>query len=172
MEKTTTRKFKWFWAWQDEAEEAWLQELSQQGRHLSSVGNPTVYDFESGEPADFVYRLDYRSHFKMNKENYLQLFRDVSLALFPQGCQTRRGTGNLHGCGIKNQQVPALAGLPGDIDAALVHGTDHYARAVPAFYHYPNIYPQYLCPHPDLDQDQSIKKNLTPTGVRGESQLV
>jgi len=77
MEKTTTRKYKWFWAWQDEAEEAWLQEMSQQGWHLSSVGVPTVYDFEPGEPADFVYRLDYRSHFKMDKEDYLQLFRDA-----------------------------------------------------------------------------------------------
>ena len=77
MEKTSIRKFKWFWAWQDEAEEAWLEEMSQQGWHLSSVGIPTVYDFESGEPADIVYRLDYRSHFKMEKEDYLQLFRDA-----------------------------------------------------------------------------------------------
>ena len=77
MEKTTTRKFKWFWAWQDEAEEAWLRGMSQQGWHLSSVGIPTVYDFESGEPADIVYRLDYRSPSKMDKEDYLQLFRDA-----------------------------------------------------------------------------------------------
>ena len=77
MEKTSIRKFKWFWAWQDEAEEAWLEEMSQQGWHLSSVGIPTVYGFESGEPADIVYRLDYRSYFKMDNEDYLELFRDA-----------------------------------------------------------------------------------------------
>jgi hypothetical protein len=77
MEKTTIRKYKWFWAWQDEAEEAWLREMSQQGWHLSSVGIPTVYDFESGEPEDVVYRLDYPSYAKMDKEDYLQLFRDA-----------------------------------------------------------------------------------------------
>ena len=77
MEKTSLRKFKWFWAWQDEAEEDWLREMSQQGWHLSSVGIPTVYDFESGEPADIVYRLDYRSYFKMDIEDYLHLFRDA-----------------------------------------------------------------------------------------------
>lgn len=77
MEKKTLRKFRWFWVWQDEAEEAWLREMSQQGWHLSSVGIPTVYDFESGEPEDFVYRLDYPSYSRTEKENYLQLFRDA-----------------------------------------------------------------------------------------------
>ena len=77
MEKTTTRKFKWFWAWQDEAEEAWLRDMSQQGWHLSSVGIPTVYDFESGEPEDVVYRLDYPSYSKIDKEDYQQLFKDA-----------------------------------------------------------------------------------------------
>jgi hypothetical protein len=77
MTKSNVRKFKWFWAWQDEAEEAWLREMSNKGWHLSSVGIPTIYDFESGEPEDFVYSLDYRSHFKMDKEDYLQLFRDA-----------------------------------------------------------------------------------------------
>jgi hypothetical protein len=77
MEKTTIRKFRWFWAWQDEAEEAWLREMSLQGWHLSSMGIPTVYDFESGEKEDFIYRLDYPSFSKMDKEDYLQLFRDA-----------------------------------------------------------------------------------------------
>ena len=78
MEKTTLRKYKWFWPWQDEVEEAWLREMSQQGWHLSSMGIPITYDFESGEPEDFVYRLDYPSYSKMNKEDYLQLFRDAN----------------------------------------------------------------------------------------------
>ena len=78
MEKTTLRKYKWFWPWQDEAEEAWLREMSQQGWHLSSMSIPITYDFESGELEDFVYRLDYPFHSKMDKEDYLQLFRDAN----------------------------------------------------------------------------------------------
>jgi len=74
MENKTIRKFKWFWAWQDEAEEAWLREMSNEGCHLSRIGFPTIYEFEPGEPNDFVYRLDYQ--WKMEKEDYLQLFGD------------------------------------------------------------------------------------------------
>ena len=76
MTKSNVRKFKWFWAWQDEAEEAWMREMSNEGWHLSGIGFPTIYKFKSGEPKDYVYRLDYRSHWKMDKEDYLQLFRD------------------------------------------------------------------------------------------------
>jgi hypothetical protein len=71
------RKFKWFWAWQDEAEEEWLREMSNNGWHLARIGFPTVYTFEAGEPRDFVYRLDYRSYYKMDKGDYLQLFSDA-----------------------------------------------------------------------------------------------
>lgn len=77
MEKSKMRKFKWFWAWQDEDEEAWLREMSNQGWHLSGIGFPTVYTFRSGPPEEYVYRLDYRSHWKMDKEDYLQLFSDA-----------------------------------------------------------------------------------------------
>lgn len=78
MEKTVLRKYKWFWPWQDEMEEAWLRDMSRQGWHLSGVGFPIVYIFESGVPKDFIYRLDYRSLSKMDKENYLHLFKDAN----------------------------------------------------------------------------------------------
>jgi len=78
MENTTLRKSKWFWPWQDEEEEVWLREMSQQGWHLSDVGLPGVYIFESGEPKDFVYRLDYPGSDKMDKGDYLQLFMDTN----------------------------------------------------------------------------------------------
>lgn len=77
MQKKRMRKFKWFWAWQDEAEEEWLREMSNNGWHLARIGFPTVYTFEAGEPRDFVYRLDYRSYYKMDKGDYLQLFSDA-----------------------------------------------------------------------------------------------
>ena len=77
MEIKTLRKFKWFWAWQDEAEENWLREMSNQGWHLSQIVFPTIYQFNAGDAQGYVYRLDYRSHWKMEKEDYLQLFQDA-----------------------------------------------------------------------------------------------
>lgn len=76
MEKTTIRKFRWFWPWQDENEEAWLREMSQEGWHLDSVGLLGQYTFTAGHPQDYVYRLDYINPAK-DKPAYLQLFRDA-----------------------------------------------------------------------------------------------
>ena len=70
-------KTKWFWAWQDEKEEAWLSEMAHQGLHLDGVPFPGRYQFKSGEPADYVYRLDYQSLKTKDKVSYLQLFADA-----------------------------------------------------------------------------------------------
>jgi hypothetical protein len=72
----TIQKFRWFWAWDDEKEEAWLGEMAQQGWHLTAVGLPGFYTFESGEPRWDVYRLDYFTDRK-NKAHYLQIFQDA-----------------------------------------------------------------------------------------------
>ena len=71
------RKVKWFWAWQDEQEEAWLRDMSQKGMHLAGIGGPGVYWFEARTPLDVVYRLDYRSPTKVERQEYLQLFEDA-----------------------------------------------------------------------------------------------
>jgi len=73
---TTISKFKWFWAWQDEKEEAWLHEMAQQGLHLRSVTGPGYYEFEMGEPRNEYYRMDYILDRK-DYQNYLQLFKDA-----------------------------------------------------------------------------------------------
>jgi len=54
-------KRKWFWAWQDEKEEQWLNAMSKQGYHLISPGSFGRYEFEQGEPKNYVYRLDFMS---------------------------------------------------------------------------------------------------------------
>jgi len=77
MEKAMVRKFKWFWPWHDEAEEAWLGEMSKKGYHLSSVGVMGIYRFIVAEPQDYVYRLDYQTFPEKDKQEYLQLFRDA-----------------------------------------------------------------------------------------------
>jgi hypothetical protein len=70
-------KWRWFWPWQDDLEEAWLRETSLGGWHLVSASIPGVYRFVSGEPVDYVYRLDYRKDLARRRAEYMQLFRDA-----------------------------------------------------------------------------------------------
>ena len=77
MKADTVTKRKWFWAWQDEQEEAWLQEMSQSGLHFDAVTFPGSYRFIEGEPEDYVYRLDYQALRAKDKDSYLQLFEDA-----------------------------------------------------------------------------------------------
>jgi hypothetical protein len=77
MGKTTVTKFRWFWAWQDEAEENWLEKMSKKGYHLSSVGLPCFYTFSIAKPRNYAYRLDYQMFRKKDKGEYLQLFSDA-----------------------------------------------------------------------------------------------
>jgi len=69
-------KYKWFWAWNDDREEAWLSEMARDGLHLKQVTLGS-YTFEQGEPENYVYRLDYRAIKSKDKESYLQLFEDA-----------------------------------------------------------------------------------------------
>jgi hypothetical protein len=77
MNTETCWKFRWFWAWQDEREEAWLGEMSHEGWHLSEFGFPGVYYFRKGGPKNYVYRLDFQTSKMKDREAYLQLFRDA-----------------------------------------------------------------------------------------------
>jgi len=77
MNTDTIKKFKWFWAWQDEQEEVWLAEMAKQGLHLEHVSLLGRYQFQKGEPASYDYRLDYPSLKKEDRESYLQLFADA-----------------------------------------------------------------------------------------------
>lgn len=55
----TIRKFRVWWVWQDEEQEAWLQSMAAQGWHLFAV-HPLlgVYTFQRGERANMAYRWD------------------------------------------------------------------------------------------------------------------
>jgi hypothetical protein len=74
--KTTHRKFRIYWAWQDDKEEAWLREMAGQGWHLSSLALPGFYTFTRGDPQDVVYRLDFVTS-KTDLDEYKQLFADA-----------------------------------------------------------------------------------------------
>jgi hypothetical protein len=77
IEINTFHRLMWFWPWQDDAEEAWLRKMSQQGWHLTKANLFGYYTFQAGEPADYVYRLDYQTPAKKELSNYLQLFQDA-----------------------------------------------------------------------------------------------
>lgn len=77
MNKQTLKKFRLFWAWQDEKEEAWLREMAKQGWHLQSFSGPGIYNFLRGEAKDVVYRMDFRTTTKQDKQEYLQIFQDA-----------------------------------------------------------------------------------------------
>jgi hypothetical protein len=73
---TSMTKFRWFWAWNDDKEEAWLREMAQNGWHLTQVGFPNMYSFEQRAPRDVAYRLDFFTGTK-DKSGYLTLFSDA-----------------------------------------------------------------------------------------------
>jgi hypothetical protein len=73
---TMVKKSKWFWAWQDDREEAWLGDMSRQGLHLTHPGAFGQYTFEQGEPRELAYRLDFVPNARKTPD-YYQLFRDA-----------------------------------------------------------------------------------------------
>jgi hypothetical protein len=77
METQVVKKFKWFWAWQDEKEENWLSEMSRQGFHLKTPGFFGSYEFTVGNPIDYIYQLDFITSSNKDMAAYLQLFKDM-----------------------------------------------------------------------------------------------
>jgi Protein of unknown function (DUF2812) len=76
MSDTLVKKLKWFWAWQDDKEEAWLGEMARQGFHLHHAGHFCRYTFVQGAPREVVYRLDFTTNAR-KKPDYFQLFQDA-----------------------------------------------------------------------------------------------
>jgi len=74
---SSLRKFRIFMAWQDEKEEDWLNEMSAKGFLLHKVVFPGFYHFETGEPASYTYRLDFKTYPQKDMDQYLQLFADA-----------------------------------------------------------------------------------------------
>ena len=52
---------KWFWAWDYEKEEKWLNEMAMQGWALTSVGF-CKYSFKRSEPGEYIIRTELRDH--------------------------------------------------------------------------------------------------------------
>lgn len=72
----TTVRFRWYWAWQEDRETAWLERMSREGWHLASY-TFGWYRFRRGEPRDCLYRLDFDPDAAKRWDEYLGLFRDA-----------------------------------------------------------------------------------------------
>lgn len=55
----TKKVFKWYWVWDFDKEELWLNEMAAEGWALSRVGWCTYY-FEKTEPGEYEVRLECR----------------------------------------------------------------------------------------------------------------
>jgi hypothetical protein len=77
MNTENLKRFRWFWAWQDEKEEQWLADMAQHGLHLVTVSPFGIYHFRQGEPGNYIYRLDFQAMKAKDRESYLQLFQDA-----------------------------------------------------------------------------------------------
>jgi hypothetical protein len=76
MEENITHKRKWFLPWQDKEEEAWLEEMSNQGLHFQKVNHFGTYTFEQGVPVHYAYRLDFQTA-ASDDEQYFKIFQDL-----------------------------------------------------------------------------------------------
>jgi hypothetical protein len=75
-EKATRTVFNWFWAWNSDREELWLGRMARKGWRLVAP-RAIFYRFERAEPAEVVFRLDWRNPKKAERDEYLSLFRDA-----------------------------------------------------------------------------------------------
>ena len=77
MERADTKRVvRTFLAWQEEREEKWLAGMSKEGWHLKRVGFFN-YTFEKGQPADYIYRFDFKIMGKDDMEDYKSMFEDA-----------------------------------------------------------------------------------------------
>jgi len=74
MQPQTMTVHRWFWAWEDHKEEAWLESMSREGWHLRDVGFLT-YTFARGEPQEWVYRLDFRT--SKETQDYVEFLQEA-----------------------------------------------------------------------------------------------
>ncbi len=72
---------KAIFAWEDEKEEKWLEQMAAEGWKLISVA-PYVYKFERSKPERVVFRLDYKITTDKDYQDYLNIFKDAGWELF------------------------------------------------------------------------------------------
>jgi hypothetical protein len=59
MKGNRITQFKWFWGWQDDKQESWLEKMSQNGLHLRDIKAFGRYVFEIDSTKSYIYRMDF-----------------------------------------------------------------------------------------------------------------
>jgi len=74
------RIWKWFWVWDYEKEEKWLNDMSAIGMQLNDVGY-CRYDFDQGMPVEYVYRLEYLKNHPYSVESlrYIKFLEETGV---------------------------------------------------------------------------------------------
>jgi hypothetical protein len=76
MDESRVTIFKWFWVWQDDLQEVWLEKMSREGLHLRAIKLFGRYVFEPGEPHKYTYRLDFDKTSGKDSD-YFQFIQDA-----------------------------------------------------------------------------------------------
>ena len=72
---------KWFWAWDFEKEESWLNQLALQGWVLDGVGF-VAYHFAASDPGEYTVRLEMRGH----DQRYIDFMAEIGCGIcWPHG---------------------------------------------------------------------------------------
>lgn len=93
---------KIFLPWQDEDEEKWLEKMSTEGWQLVSA-IPFFYTFQKVSPKQIIIRLDYKSSWDKDYQEYLTVFRDAGWSL-----QTTLGNWHYFSINPQNGFVPEI----------------------------------------------------------------
>lgn len=72
----TKKEFKLFLITDFEKEETYLSEMHKKGWKFTGVQGRLVYCFEACEPADVVYKIDFKPNTEKDIESYRQLYQD------------------------------------------------------------------------------------------------
>ena len=72
--RTTVRK--WFWGWDFDKEEAWLNEMAAKGLALVSVGLGR-YEFEETEPREYRVAMELLEHLPTHPESRNVTIRSI-----------------------------------------------------------------------------------------------
>lgn len=72
----TKKELKLFLITDFEREEAYLSDMHRKGWKFTGIQGSLVYCFEACEPAEVVYKLDFKPNTEKDTESYLQLYQD------------------------------------------------------------------------------------------------
>lgn len=70
------KEIKFFNIMQYEEEAAYLRQMHKKGWKFVKMTGLGMYHFESCEPEDVIYQLDYNQEGRQNKDEYVQMFAD------------------------------------------------------------------------------------------------